>query len=397
MIEPEKKFDHEHTTTPVASTSLFASEDIQPNAVLDETSEITKLQAQPDKRVWHERLASVFARSSKPHSSETKIIADEPIPLSNDKSHVTSPAEESLPVQIIEVAQVELSRNTAKTEIVDSASNKIDNKVNDEAIHSQESTTPTIAIKQLDETPLQFQAEPTPTPIEAMDKAELEDAVLYCGVGEDVPGSGIKYANEMFFDYDNYLISALRETYIVGSRWRSPTRLDLDTGWIIFDPIENHAFMNFELSALYDQCSTPQSGAHKVRTVGIQEFAEMQLKSESRTKLDLFDTVLWRIALVTAKGKLPKGTNSDKVFYLKHRPDMTHFQSTPFNQRIAELWATRGASLVETARVLNIPQRYVFAYYNAVLAIDLVTDDGKLRQENSGGGVISKIFKRLLT
>jgi hypothetical protein len=166
-------------------------------------------------------------------------------------------------------------------------------------------------------------------------------------------------------------------------------------GCIVFEPIENRAYIDFTEEALLKRSMVNLHGGFKVGTVGIQEFAEIQQRIDGLTCLDHIDSTLWKIGMVTAKGRLPVGTNLNKVFYLKHRPDMTHLQPTPSNLRIAELWATRGASLLDTARILDIPQRYVFAYYNATLAIDLVTDDGKLRQENANNGVFSKILKRL--
>jgi hypothetical protein len=62
--------------------------------------------------------------------------------------------------------------------------------------------------------------------------------------------------------------------------------------------------------------------------------------------------------------------------YLKHWPNLTRVQRTPNAMRVAALWATRGAGLVETAELLKIPQRHVFAFYSAALAADLVTEDG---------------------
>jgi hypothetical protein len=215
--------------------------------------------------------------------------------------------------------------------------------------------------------------------------AELADAPRYCGLREDIPAAEIPHTAELFYAYDYYLISALRETYRVGAKWRSPTRLDLDFGCLIFVPAENCAYLDFPEDALFEQevvsplGSQPRSPSrrHKVRMVGVQEFADFQLRLVHLTRLDRFDATLWKLGMTTAKGCLPVGTDVNKVFFLKSWPNMTRLQPSPFALRIAALWATRGASLLETARILDIPQRYVFAFYNAALATDIVTDDGE--------------------
>ncbi len=253
-----------------------------------------------------------------------------------------------------------------------------------------------------------IEAPPGPAPKlkAAPSPAEMADVARYCGVLEDIPATEFPRAADRYYPYDRHLVSALREAYMVGAKWRSPTRLDLDLGCLIFVPAENCAYLDFPEEALFDRrvVSHPrrrevrgagvqelfadlrqrladrrvvkQPRRHKVRMVGVQEFADLQQRLASLTRLDRFDATLWKLGMTTAKGRLPAGTDVNKVFFLKSWPNMTRFQRSPYSLRIAALWATRGASLLETARILEIPQRYVFAFYNAALATDIVTDDG---------------------
>jgi hypothetical protein len=304
-------------------------------------------------------IASTFAdefievASSKPEEEPVPVLTIDPAPLPTPSKTMGDPTvtiEESLGTSSLES---ELKRNFDESPVVS---------------HSTNDTTPV---------------------------ASTEEDLRYFGNRKDVSVGDIPRITNLFFNYEDKLISALRETYIVGNRWRSPTRLELNSGFLIFDPIEIRAYLDFPEEMLWDQLKIGQSVNHKISTVGIREYAEIQLKSESLTRIEQFDAFLWKSALLTSIGNLPSGTNLNKVFYLKYRPDMTHLQPIPHDQQIAELWAFRGASLLDTAKILGIPQRYVFAYYNATLAIDLITDDGKLRQEKPGGSVLSSIFKRL--
>jgi hypothetical protein len=65
--------------------------------------------------------------------------------------------------------------------------------------------------------------------------------------------------------------------------------------------------------------------------------------------------------------------------------------------RIAALWATRGASLLETTELLHISQRHVFAFYSAALAMDLITEDGSQirrsqRKSQRNRGLLTRLF-----
>lgn len=87
----------------------------------------------------------------------------------------------------------------------------------------------------------------------------------------------------------------------------------------------------------------------------------------------------WNIALWSALGRVPQGTPLDIPIILLHWPNLSRLQLTPHALRIAALWAERPYSLLETAKVLNIPQRYVFAFYSATHALRLAFPERRTR------------------
>ena len=80
---------------------------------------------------------------------------------------------------------------------------------------------------------------------------------------------------------------------------------------------------------------------------------------------------LWQLALWASRGRLPAGTDLAQPIYLRRWPNFTRLVVTPYALAIAALWAEQPRSLIDTARTLNIPQRYVFAFYSAAKAIQL--------------------------
>lgn len=81
---------------------------------------------------------------------------------------------------------------------------------------------------------------------------------------------------------------------------------------------------------------------------------------------------IWQLALWASRGHLPEGTRIHQPIYIRRWPNFTRLVVTPHAMAIAALWAQQPRSLLDTASVLNIPQRYVFAFYSAAHAIQLV-------------------------
>ncbi|MEJ2610765.1 MAG: hypothetical protein P8179_11940 [Candidatus Thiodiazotropha sp.] len=80
---------------------------------------------------------------------------------------------------------------------------------------------------------------------------------------------------------------------------------------------------------------------------------------------------MWQLALWASRGRLPAGTDLYQPIYLRRWPNFTRLVVTPYALAIAALWSEQPRSLIDTAQTLNIPQRYVFAFYSAAKAVQL--------------------------
>ena len=83
------------------------------------------------------------------------------------------------------------------------------------------------------------------------------------------------------------------------------------------------------------------------------------------------DALLWKVALWTARGRVPHTTPLDAPVYLRHWPDLNELLVTPDAMRIAALWLGHPITLLTLAQRLNVPQRHVFGFYSACAAIGL--------------------------
>jgi hypothetical protein len=83
------------------------------------------------------------------------------------------------------------------------------------------------------------------------------------------------------------------------------------------------------------------------------------------------DSLMWKVTLWTARGRIPKNTPLDEPVYLRHWPDLNSLLVTPDAMRIAALWLNHPISLQSLAAHLSVPQRHVFSFYSACAAIGL--------------------------
>ncbi|MCK5902532.1 MAG: hypothetical protein KAG28_05230 [Cocleimonas sp.] len=112
---------------------------------------------------------------------------------------------------------------------------------------------------------------------------------------------------------------------------------------------------------------------------------------------------LWTSSLLVSQGRLPATLDINKKTVLKYWPSFARVEAFPYSMRIAALWHYSPDTLVEMANKLEIPQRYVFAFYNGAEALDLVEQNPKkvkqqmkAKPKKKGSGLISRLFKRLL-
>ncbi len=113
---------------------------------------------------------------------------------------------------------------------------------------------------------------------------------------------------------------------------------------------------------------------------------------------------LWKVALWTARGRLPEGIVIEKPIYLRAWPNFTRLVVTPHALRISACLIKHPRSLIDIAATLHIPQRYVFAFFTAAnqaglagqarRTSDLIVEPPKV-QKSAKSGLLSRILERL--
>jgi hypothetical protein len=95
------------------------------------------------------------------------------------------------------------------------------------------------------------------------------------------------------------------------------------------------------------------------------------------------EAFIWTTSLLTSRGRLLENTNINKTIGLKSWPNLTRIESFPHVMNIAAVFSKKPGSLMEVAKWLNIPQCYVFAFYNAALSLNMIDIDANVVSKNN--------------
>ena len=103
--------------------------------------------------------------------------------------------------------------------------------------------------------------------------------------------------------------------------------------------------------------------------VKVEVFADAGDGPPAGGHVETAEALLWRLALWGSKGRVPVDTNLDWPVFIRRWPNLTRLMAPPHATRIAALWARQAFTLAATGSALGVPQRLVFAFYSACLAI----------------------------
>lgn len=205
--------------------------------------------------------------------------------------------------------------------------------------------------------------------------------------------------SKCFYDPREYFQGALESALAEAERAGKPLRIVLDgvdKGLVVF-PDQHRVQCDVREQLLRNICMMP-GGSSAIKT----EFLDADTGFDANSpepRLQFESNLLWKVALWSSFGRLPLGTDPERPVQLKFWPNFTRIFIPHHALQIAALWAQRPVSLLETASVLEIEDRFVFSFYSAAHAIGAIssvagdhrpTGDGRRRDGNG-------LFRRLLS
>ena len=211
---------------------------------------------------------------------------------------------------------------------------------------------------------------------------DKQDRIL--GSAPDIDLDDPYQVQKRSYNPDDYLQGFLFKAIRDSRRKNKPAMLSISEYSIVTLPDDNMALINFSESQLHALSSIPLS--ERTMTVFFPEDALLE-EFRARSKSIKLYSLLWKVAIMASRGRIPVGTNIKAPVHLKQWSSVAkHVQLFQHAEAIARLWQEQPLSLVETIEKLNIPQRNVFTFYSACRAIGIATieqdgdDDGSNTQ-----------------
>lgn len=224
-------------------------------------------------------------------------------------------------------------------------------------------------------------------------------------VRKTVQKPGPRDVADIYFNPDDYLLgkmvasikeNAENDCVIDVKCWRDRKLLLL--------PKQNKAYTDLKDSQL--------------KNLGVATFSDefnIEINIEQRSMADseiqglqLFplDYLVWDLALRTARGRLPEGTQASSIQYLRCWPNFTRLPNTSNGMRIAALWAGNPRSLDDVALNLDISREDVYSFYSAAVMTNLagsaerkvdnlVEPEAVQKKEVTRRGLLSSILRQI--
>jgi hypothetical protein len=232
-----------------------------------------------------------------------------------------------------------------------------------EATESAQATDPALAEEPR---PNEAPSRPKSTAHKAASIMSAAKEKAFVGTAPDIDPDDPAQTAKIYYTPNHYLQGHLQQALNLAVRYNSNVAIEGPWPAIEIDMRERRILVATDERHLKSHCTLPDATL------------ETQLRTfDGKGKLDggsqaySLPALFWKVALWASRGRLPVGTSLTQPIYLRRWPNFTRLDVTPFALAIAALWAAQPRSLIDTAKHLQIPQRYVFAFYSAAKSLQL--------------------------
>ncbi len=228
---------------------------------------------------------------------------------------------------------------------------------------------------------------------------------LLCGEHSNISPNALKSNETYVYNCENFF----QGTLIAG------LRLAKQTGQVVQIKYEPHQFYVCHDEYLVFSPLAPDSddytalcktkvkpGQVNLHILTSPESADIRerIHSDANFTYDL-ENFIWTSCLLTSQGRVPSSLNCEDKYLLKQWPNFTRIENFPFAMKIAARWQKKPYKITEIAREMDIPLRYIIAFYNGTIGLSLFeTDMSKVQQKSNikpkkSNGLIARLFGRL--
>lgn len=211
---------------------------------------------------------------------------------------------------------------------------------------------------------------------------------------------------------ENYFLNSLIDALKLAHQSKQYVQIQIGDNpesrhdYILLMPDVNLAYSSIDLAS--DEfarfCDVPlKSGAVQLHLPSTAEMNALEetVKREAERTYDM-EALIWATSLLTSRGRLSRNADMSTPLRLKQWPNLTRVEQFPHIMQIAAVWQQRAGTVFDVCEWLDIPQRYVIAFYNASHTLSLfaveqaVTQSKDKAAPRKNRGLFSRLLKRLL-
>ena len=223
----------------------------------------------------------------------------------------------------------------------------------------------------------------------------------FLGTLSDIDFSDPAQLQNASFEPKNYLLSYVLSAYKVARHQNSPHRLnsvwkplsiypDTQQIWLDADDKQLRVFAGMDQSKMF-------AGNISLLPIDAAESRD----DKAADKFQDMDAFIWKLAILTSKGRFPAGIDPNKPVYLKHWPNLTRLLLTPDALRISALLLKGARTPLQIISVLNIKPQFVFAFISACHSIGILAQsrrsaDATLIPESPKPNQKQNLFSKIL-
>lgn len=185
-----------------------------------------------------------------------------------------------------------------------------------------------------------------------------------CGNASDVDLTKAEERRSIFFHPEGSLLVNLTEAMDMAAKLEQVVEVTGLPGKLFVLPDTSTVYHTFDDDFLNQLAMT--------------RFAIGELSIEPRTDIEIdkaqfnserTESLIWKVALWTARGRLFIGIDPDKSVKLAKPPQLELMLPIPYLQELVDVWSGHSLSAVDVARILDAPQRVVFAFMSGAFSL----------------------------
>ncbi|MGB0203943.1 MAG: hypothetical protein ACPF9K_02710 [Neptuniibacter sp.] len=201
---------------------------------------------------------------------------------------------------------------------------------------------------------------------------DLADSLILesCGNLPDVDINKPEELRRVFVNTEGMLIDKVHEAVQLSQKTNKDVEITGLPGTMLVTADPQRFIFSFSTDFM-NQLALTKFGFGEL---SLQELEEFHADAGERLYDQDVESLIWEVAIWTARGRLFNGIDPQKSYQLKQQPDFEYFLPIPHGKEIAELWSGRELSAADIVGILGIPQRFVFAFMSGIFSLGWFQD-----------------------